>query len=99
MFFRHSNSKRSFFAFASLDGISGSNVNDGTYFPHFQIPFRMVGVTGFEPVTLRLSSACSNQLSYTPVGWFGNPLRPAFSDSALADSAGNGGMGIRTPDL
>ena len=27
----------------------------------------MVGVTGFEPVTLRLSSACSNQLSYTPV--------------------------------
>jgi hypothetical protein len=29
----------------------------------------MVGVTGFEPVTLRLSSACSNQLSYTPVGW------------------------------
>ena len=27
----------------------------------------MVGVTGFEPVTLRLSSACSNQLSYTPM--------------------------------
>ena len=27
---------------------------------------RLVGVTGFEPVTLRLSSACSNQLSYTP---------------------------------
>jgi hypothetical protein len=27
---------------------------------------RMVGVTGVEPVTLRLSSACSNQLSYTP---------------------------------
>ena len=26
----------------------------------------LVGVTGFEPVTLRLSSACSNQLSYTP---------------------------------
>ena len=31
--------------------------------------FPMVGVTGLEPVTLRLSSACSNQLSYTPVGW------------------------------
>ena len=29
---------------------------------------RVVGVTGFEPVTLRLSSACSNQLSYTPIG-------------------------------
>jgi hypothetical protein len=28
---------------------------------------RLVGVTGFEPVTLRLSSACSNQLSYTPI--------------------------------
>jgi hypothetical protein len=28
----------------------------------------VVGVTGLEPVTLRLSSACSNQLSYTPVG-------------------------------
>ena len=27
---------------------------------------KLVGVTGFEPVTLRLSSACSNQLSYTP---------------------------------
>ena len=25
-----------------------------------------MGVTGVEPVTLRLSSACSNQLSYTP---------------------------------
>ena len=30
-------------------------------------PCRVVGVTGFEPVTLRLSSACSNQLSYTPL--------------------------------
>jgi hypothetical protein len=27
---------------------------------------KWVGVTGVEPVTLRLSSACSNQLSYTP---------------------------------
>ena len=27
---------------------------------------QVVGVTGFEPVTLRLSSACSNQLSYSP---------------------------------
>ena len=29
-----------------------------------QIP--VVGLTGLEPVTLRLSSACSNQLSYRP---------------------------------
>ena len=28
---------------------------------------KMVGLTGFEPVTLRLSSACSNQLSYRPL--------------------------------
>ena len=27
---------------------------------------RMVGLTGLEPVTPRLSSACSNQLSYKP---------------------------------
>ena len=28
---------------------------------------RVVGVTGFEPVTSSLSVKCSNQLSYTPV--------------------------------
>ena len=28
---------------------------------------KMVGVRGVEPRTLRLSSACSNQLSYTPI--------------------------------
>ena len=28
---------------------------------------KSVGLTGLEPVTLRLSSACSNQLSYKPV--------------------------------
>jgi hypothetical protein len=28
---------------------------------------KKVGLTGLEPVTLRLSSACSNQLSYRPV--------------------------------
>ena len=36
--------------------------------------FVTVGLTGFEPVTLRLSSACSNQLSYRPFGG----LQPAF---------------------
>ena len=36
---------------------------------------KVVGVTGFEPVTLRLSSACSNQLSYTPIkpNWLAEP--------------------------
>ena len=28
--------------------------------------FQVVGVNGVEPLTPRLSSACSNQLSYTP---------------------------------
>jgi hypothetical protein len=28
-----------------------------------------MGLTGLEPVTLRLSSACSNQLSYRPVAF------------------------------
>ncbi len=35
--------------------------------PDRKLHLKVVGVTGVEPVTLRLSSACSNQLSYTPV--------------------------------
>ena len=34
----------------------------------FNSALEMVGLTGLEPVTLRLSSACSNQLSYRPIG-------------------------------
>ena len=49
--------------------------------------FQVVGVTGFEPVTLRLSSACSNQLSYTPA-----------LELLLIKSVG-GAEEIRTPDL
>ena len=50
---------------------------------------RVVGVTGVEPVTLRLSSACSNQLSYTPIS------------VQYSDRTGNvgGAEEIRTPDL
>jgi hypothetical protein len=36
-----------------------------------------MGLTGLEPVTLRLSSACSNQLSYRPEGK--NCLTPVLS--------------------
>ena len=43
-----------------------------------------MGLTGLEPVTLRLSSACSNQLSYTP--------------ARLRNRVG-GAEEIRTPDL
>jgi hypothetical protein len=63
----------------------------------------MVGVTGFEPVTLRLSSACSNQLSYTPIKPIlacravarGRLVPPSASLRAKA----GGAEGIRTPDL
>ena len=47
---------------------------------------KLVGVTGFEPVTLRLSSACSNQLSYTP-------------NFPILFAKIGGGKGIRTPDI
>ena len=56
---------------------------------------QVVGVTGFEPVTLRLSSACSNQLSYTPafaLSGFGGQARcrllPAAGSPAVARSLG-----------
>jgi hypothetical protein len=44
------------------------------------LPLSGLGLTGLEPVTLRLSSACSNQLSY----------RPTFFEeySAFAESSG-----------
>ena len=68
--------------------------------------FKMVGVTGVEPVTLRLSSACSNQLSYTPeaIADFGLPIsdcgfsirRHGFSQSAIQTG---GAEETRTPDL
>ena len=43
----------------------------------------MVGLTGLEPVTPRLSSACSNQLSYKP---------HLFQENGGAEES-------RTPDL
>jgi hypothetical protein len=43
---------------------------------------RMVGVAGFEPATLRLSSACSNQLSYTP--YSSKTARTVGCDSGLS---------------
>src|SRR6266550_6214321 len=49
--------------------VTGSpSLSCGARQPRSQLRFvrRLVGVTGVEPVTLRLSSACSNQLSYTP---------------------------------
>ena len=64
----------------------------------------MVGVAGFEPATLRLSSACSNQLSYTPSDpddseiWIQYPGTRLSGVPLFMNSAG-GGKGSRTPDL
>ena len=56
----------------------------------------MVGLTGLEPVTPRLSSACSNQLSYTPRRHLGRDFDiPGLN---LEFKAG-GAEEIRTPDL
>ena len=83
--------------------------------PRFQfisvvLRFGVVGLTGLEPVTLRLSSACSNQLSYRP----GSPCEMTndqvpsavsvhLREGALARVAcparTGGAEEIRTPDL
>jgi hypothetical protein len=56
---------------------------------------QVVGVPGFEPGTLRLSSACSNQLSYTP-----RALAREFQISNFRFEIQIGGAEeIRTPDL
>ena len=47
----------------------------------------MVGQTGLEPVTPRLSSACSNQLSYRPFGKIGGGNRIRTDDILLAKQA------------
>ncbi len=56
---------------------------------------QVVGVTGLEPVTPRLSSACSNQLSYTP-----RALAREFQISNCKFEIQIGGAEeTRTPDL
>ena len=70
----------------------------------FLLPSIPVGVTGFEPVTLRLSSACSNQLSYTPgkngrsARWMVQCLK-STSFWEPETMLHGGGKGTRTPDL
>ena len=61
----------------------------------------MVGLIGLEPMTLRLSSACSNQLSYRPKLVFnGADCSFQWENRALkTESFRNGGRGIRTPDI
>ena len=59
------------------------------------LPFGLVGSSGFEPPTLRLSGARSNHLSYEPI-WYGLrfPLRP-FTTLFKKDG---GDEEDRTPD-
>jgi hypothetical protein len=56
----------------------------------------MVGLTGFEPVTLRLSSACSNQLSYRPAAGGARNLKFEICDFNFR---AGGAEETRTPDL
>ena len=65
-----------------------------------------MGLTGLEPVTLRLSSACSNQLSYRPEilrrqGGLAAVAAPPLVTSYIIRSlhAAHGGKGSRTPDI
>jgi hypothetical protein len=46
----------------------------------FDPELRRMGLTGLEPVTLRLSSACSNQLSYRPVRGLAADFRISTAD-------------------
>ncbi len=48
--------------FVSLFGLNGDKIQNASFIINF-----MVGLIGLEPMTLRLSSACSNQLSYRPI--------------------------------
>ncbi len=48
---------------------------------------KMVGQAGLEPATPRLSSACSNQLSYRPVSKDGGGNRNRTDDILLAKQA------------
>jgi hypothetical protein len=51
----------------------------------------MVGLAGLEPATPRLSSVCSNQLSYRP-GW-------VTHEQDVIELSTGGGMRIRTADI
>ena len=59
----------------------------------------MVGVNGVEPLTPRLSSACSNQLSYTPARKTGLPSRSSQMRPAarLRRRTGYGAAAFRSP--
>jgi hypothetical protein len=57
-----------------------------------------LGLTGLEPVTLRLSSACSNQLSYKPAAGLRSATTKDDERILTSGTPGCGGKGTRTPD-
>ena len=61
----------------------------------------MVGLSGLEPPTSRLSGVRSNRLSYKPISWFERwfPTRPlVFPASAIAFHRTGGDERVRTDD-
>jgi hypothetical protein len=79
--------------FSKNSGLAAKSFLAGS---HLFLRGGLVGLTGLEPVTLRLSSACSNQLSYRPDRF----PSPAFSPHrGTRRSTGGGAEEIRTPDL
>ena len=60
---------------------------------------KMVGVRGFEPRTLRLSSACSNQLSYTPPNSAGLPSRSSQHSKFSVCSTARPALRVATASL
>jgi hypothetical protein len=46
-----------------------------------------MGLIGLEPMTLRLSSACSNQLSYRPE-WFAESCKVLYEPCILVEARG-----------
>jgi|HubBroStandDraft_4_1064222.scaffolds.fasta_scaffold371856_1 hypothetical protein len=61
------------FAFASRRFSSRVPLDLARQSTGLSTPGKGLGLTGLEPVTLRLSSACSNQLSYRPGVRFDTP--------------------------
>ena len=61
---------------------------------------RLVGTSGFEPPTSRLSGVCSNQLSYVPIlYWLAGLIRSVrFIQPPLYSDCNGGGKRDRTAD-
>ena len=57
-----------------------------SYGPAFQLALLVVGLTRLELVTPRLSSVCSNQLSYRPASGQRRRLRDNLADFRLTDN-------------